>query len=69
MCFVALRIDMLGTYAQLKMWSMCYYDYFVTEELFFFPLQKKELSKADGTVINSLILTTLDARKFDKRMY
>jgi len=54
---------------KLKMWSMCYYDYFVTEELFFFPLQKKELSKADGTVINSLILTTLDARKFDKRMY
>lgn len=53
---------------KLKMWSMCYYDYFVTEELLFIYLffsPEKELSKADGTVINSLILTTVDAEKFD----
>lgn len=47
---------------KLKMWSMCYYDYFVIEELF---LPEKELSKADATVTNSLILTSIDAEKFN----
>lgn len=47
---------------KLKMWSMCYYDYFVVEELF---LPEKELSKTDATVTNSLTLTTIDAEKFN----
>jgi len=47
---------------ELKMWSMCYYDYFVAEELY---LPGKELSKTDATVTNSLILATIDAEKFN----
>lgn len=48
---------------KLKMWSMCYYNYVVVEELFFLP--EKELPKTDATVTNSLIITTIDAEKFN----
>lgn len=52
----------LGHMPKPKMWSMCSQDYFVAKEIF---LPEKELSKTDATVINSLILATLDAEKFN----